>query len=130
VFWSARSAQFAYFRSGPGRQISRATSSTTASGAIRATCLPKSHPTTPESSARAPNARYCIERSALDEHRTINAERSVLYVGRAGVQVGNSDSGLTHVDLRAGNWPIEIWVDEPDPADVGRVVFVLTEPSA
>jgi hypothetical protein len=55
---------------------------------------------------------------------------SVLHVGRAGVEVGNTDSGLTHLNLRRGDWPIEIWVDAADPAEVSRVVFVLTEPSA
>jgi hypothetical protein len=55
---------------------------------------------------------------------------SVLYVGRAGVKVGNTDSGLTHINLRTGDWPIEIWVDATDPAEVSCVVFVLTEPSA
>jgi hypothetical protein len=50
---------------------------------------------------------------------------SVLQVGRAGVVMGNVEWGLTEVDLAAGRWPLEIWVDAHDPSGVGRVVFVV-----
>ncbi len=55
--------------------------------------------------------------------RSIHVNR--LYVGRAGVEIG-SDAHSVLVDVPAGEWQIEIFVDGTNPSSVGHVVFVLT----
>jgi hypothetical protein len=54
--------------------------------------------------------------------------RSQLYISDQGVDVGNVESGLVHVDLPRGTWGLEIWTDSERPADVSRVTFVLAQP--
>ena len=50
---------------------------------------------------------------------------SVLYVGGAGVELGNAENSLIHAEVPAGDWDIEIWVDSDRDHAVRRVAFVL-----
>ncbi|MEV4602567.1 hypothetical protein AB0K15_34880 [Amycolatopsis sp. NPDC049253] len=54
--------------------------------------------------------------------------RSVLSVGRHGVEVGNEDSGaLTRLAIPEGQHDLQVWVDGHQPDQVTWIGFVLPE---
>lgn len=50
---------------------------------------------------------------------------SVLYVGSAGVELGNAEDSLIHTHVPPGEWKVEIWVDRDREDTMRRVAFVL-----
>lgn len=51
--------------------------------------------------------------------------KGLLYVGRAGVELGNADNSLITAAVPPGEWSVEVWVDADAADEIHRVAFVL-----